>query len=278
MDALRRLLGSRWGLVIAALVGAAAVGAAWAISSCDETPDLNGKVRLTFGPGDPAEEALLRPPFERAILRINQQVRLPRDLDVRVVNPREAARHRVTGPEYVAEDRTVYFPYSFAAQSAEQLKQYGAPVVPGRKSDDILQNAMRFVLYHEVTHGVIDILDVPSVGGEEEDADSLATIFAIATGRNGRGPTVPLSASALDAAQGKVQGPPGIAQYSDDHPIIQRRAVNALCFVYGSDPKRYGYLVGGKGGLTSQRAESCEFAYQRELRSWRRLLAKYLKQ
>lgn len=135
---------------------------------------------------------------------------------------------------------------------------------------------MVFVLYHELTHGVIDVLDVATVGGEEADADSLATVFAIASARDGQGEAVPLSASALQEAEGRLKGPPGVAQYADDHELDQQRAFDARCLVYGSDPERYAGLVGGPDGLPPRRAELCEFEYPRELRNWRRLLRGYL--
>jgi hypothetical protein len=277
VGALGSLSQSRWGRLIAAALGAGAVGVAWTIASLEDRPALNGDVRLILGPGDPEDRALLGGPFERAIERINRTIDLPQDLRVRVVGDREAARHRVGSPQYVPEDRTVYFPYAFIERSRDDLERFGHPDLPDADDDEVLRDAMLFVLYHELTHGLIDTLDVPTVGGEEADADSLAAVFAIASDRNGHGQAVPLSASALDEAEGLLKGPPGIARYADDHKLDQQRAVDALCLVYGSDPQQYGYLVGGEEGLSTERAELCEFEYSRELRSWNRLLGDFLR-
>jgi hypothetical protein len=264
-------------LALAAALGAGAVALAWSITSVEDRPALNGAVRLTMGPGEPEDRALLGGPFERAIERINRQIDLPHDLHVRVVGDREDTRHRAGGPQYVPEDRTVYFPYAFIDRSRDDLERFGHPVLPDAADDEVLRDAMLFVLYHEVTHALIDTLDVPIVGGEEASADSLAAVFAIASDRKGQGQTVPLSASALDEAEGSIKGPPGIAQYADDHKLDQQRSVDALCLVYGSDPEEYGYLVGGEEGLSTQRAQLCEFEYSSELRSWRRLLGDFLR-
>ncbi len=261
---------------MAALAGAAVVVAVWAITSGDDRGDLNGDVRLSFGPGHPEDKALLRKPLEQAIKRINDEIDLPKDLSVRAVNERDAARHQVSGPQYIADDRTVYFPYSFVDHSREDIKRFGHPSLPDKTSDEVVRDAMLFVLYHEVTHGLIDTLNLPSVGGEEANADSLAAVFAIASGQKRQGQAAPLSASALDEAEGKRKGPPGLADYADDHKLGQQRAVDALCLVYGSDPKRYRNLVGAKEGLSPKRAEVCEYEYPREVLSWRRLLGDYL--
>ena len=272
MDALGKLSRSRWGVLLAVALGAGAVAVVWAMDSGEDRPALNGDVRLSLGPGPPEDTALLGGPFKHAVARINEQLDLPQDLRVRLVGTREAARHQVESPTYVPHDRTVYFPYSFPDRSRDDLDRFGHPDLPKAEDDEVLRDAMLFVLYHELTHGLIDTLDLPTVGGEEADADSLATVFAIASGRGGQGQAVPLSASALDEAEGERKGPPGIAEYADDHELDQQRAVDALCLVYGSDPKKYRYLVGGREGLSARRAELCEFDYAQELRSWRRLL------
>ena len=269
-------MATHWKVLVAALLGAAVVGAVWLITSEDEDEKHGGKVRLTFGPGHADDKALLRKPFERAVRTVNDETDLPTGITVRVVNEAEAARKQIGGPTYVPEDRTVYFPYAFIDQSREDIERFGHPSLPDRTSDQVLSDAMVFALYHELTHGLIDTLDVPSVGGEESDADSLAAVLAIASEEGGQGQIVPLSVAALEAAEGKRLGAAGLADYANNHKVAQQREIDALCFVYGSDPERYRDLVGAKDGLPPQRAELCEFKYQRELRSWRRLLDGYL--
>jgi hypothetical protein len=133
---------------------------------------------------------------------------------------------------------------------------------------------MTFVLYHEMTHGVIDLLDVPSTGGEEADADCLATIRAVASGPDGQ--TIPLAAGQLFAAQEKKpQSPADLA--AAGYQLPQPRYFNVQCLVYGSDPTRNANLVGGANGIPPNQAESCVFEYQRQLRSWHRLLGAWLR-
>jgi Putative metallopeptidase len=134
--------------------------------------------------GAPANEQLLRPAFEGVVRTVNAEIRLPSDLEVRVVDDREAARLRIFGPTYEPRDRVVYFPWSFVDDAWRQLDTYSE-----------LRGAMVPTLNHELTHGLIDVLDVPVVGGEERAADSLAAILAIRS--NDGGELIPLGMAKL---------------------------------------------------------------------------------
>ena len=173
------------------------------------------------------------------------------------------------------KDRTVYFPWSFVSQSRQDLESLPQfDKLSQRQIDGKLAEAMTFVLYHELSHGLVDVLDVPVVASPEETADSLASIFAIATSHGGQ--VVPLSASALDDALAKKQRIPTLADFADDHGLSRQRADNALCLAYGSDPDQFAYIV-DSGLLPESRAKLCGFQYQQALRSWRRLLSAYLR-
>jgi Putative metallopeptidase len=211
--------------------------------------------------GSRADAELLRPAFDSALQTVNRKVRLPSDLRVRMVDDRAGERRGISGPTYEPRDRAVYFPWSFVESSRRQLD-----------GDAPLRDAMVFTLYHELTHGLIDLLDVPVVGGEERAADSFAAILAIRS--KGGGQQVPLGMATLLEARSRSERPPGAADYADDHELDGERAVDALCLVYGSDPRRYAGLVGKS--LPKARADGCPFEYRQELRAWRRLLARWV--
>jgi hypothetical protein len=217
------------------------------------------QVGLSMTKESPADERLMRPAFLTAIRTVNHEIRLPVPLTVRVVGDGEADQRGLAGPTYVSRDRTVYFPWSFVEESQRQLRD-----------DSNLRNAMVFALYHELTHGLIDVLDVPVVGGEERAADSLAAVFAIRAQQAGQ--QVPLGmASLLETRSENESAGYSTNDYADDHELDPERAVDALCLVYGSDPHRYEGLIGKD--LTKARADSCPFEYRQELHAWRRLLA-----
>lgn len=260
----------------AALLGAGVVGAVWAITTAGSSSvQRGGRVDISYEPGPSNVVRLLQRSgvLDRAVGTVNQEVALPRDLHVRVVGEETAARVGVTGPEYQPSNHTVYFPWSFFEQSRDELRHLKllAKATPAQL-DQISRSAMTFVLYHELTHGLIDVLDVPVVASEEPMADSFASVLAIVSGG---GQIVPLSAAALGEARSEAHGAPTLADYADDHGFDRSRAFDEICLVYGSAPQAFSKLV-EQGFLPSSRAHACPFDYQRTLRSWNRLLKPWL--
>jgi hypothetical protein len=241
------------------------IATAMAATGCGDGSEPQGQVSLSIASGSRANERLMRPTFETAVRTVNREIRLPSDLWVRVVDDREAQRRGISGPTYEPRARTVYFPWSFVDGSRRQLPN---PIE--------LRDAIVFALYHELTHGLIDVLDVPVVGGEERAADSLAAVFAMRSQHGGQ--QIPLGMAKLLETQSKSQrsrsGGYAAEDYADDHELDPQRAADALCLVYGSDPRRYADLVGPY--LPEARADRCRFEYGQELDAWRRLLARWL--
>lgn len=287
---MRRLLTSRlFVALVAAVLGAGAATVVWAIADDDDqATGSGGEVSVVYEPGPREMERLIRHAgvFDQAVAAINRELDLPEDLTVSVVDDRTAARLGVGGPLYEPSERTVYFPWSFIELSHagfERLSEKSRAEIDRianlreldhTRVDHLLTNAMVFVLFHETAHGLFHVLDVPVVGGEEPTADSLAAIFAIASGFGGQ--EVVLSGAALEAVTAEEAGQVSPSQYVDDHDLDQQRAFDALCLVYGSAPDRHRNLVGGPGDLTPERAELCPFDYRGDLRAWRRLLGPWL--
>jgi hypothetical protein len=167
----------------------------------------------------------------------------------------------------------VYFPWSFFERSRRELARLKllANASPAQL-DQIAQNAMAFVLYHELAHGLVDVLDVPVVASEEQMADSFASVLAIVSGG---GEVVPLSAAAVSEASSEAHGAPVLADYADEHGFDRSRAFDVVCLLYGSSPAKFSKLV-EQGFLPSGRARICRFDYERTLRSWNRLLQPWL--
>jgi hypothetical protein len=257
----------------ALLVGAGAVGLAWWLTQRGHGPPA-GKVVVSYEPGPPADEQLLRGAFAPAVSKLNSELGLSQDLQVRVVGPVTAAKVGASGALYDPEDHTVYIPWAFVEQTRTELAGLPRSTNPTASPDQVLSGAMTFVLYHETAHGVIDLLDVPSTGGEEADADSFATVVAIASGPNGQ--TIPLAGAEYFAAQ--PQEPQNLAALAAaDYELPQQRYFDLQCLVYGSNPARNANLVGGDLIPRSQ-AQTCVFSYRREARSWQRLLGPELRQ
>lgn len=185
--------------------------------------------------GSAPDRQLIGPAFAAAAAAsLNREIRLPGNLTMRLIDDDQAGQLGIEGPTYVPRDRTVYFPWSFVDDSRRELPRRPA-----------LRGAMPFALYHETAHGIIDLLDVPVVGGEERAADSFAAIFAIRSRKGGE--LIPLGMAKAFKTQSdreRRSGPYAADDYADDHELDPQRAADSFCLVYGSDPGRYGSLVG----------------------------------
>jgi len=138
--------------------------------------------------------------------------------------------------------------------------------------DDAVAGAFLFVFFHEIGHALIDLLDVPITGREEDAADQLS-VWMLVDGEDG-------DKAVLDAAISFYSGDASEAtidegDYADEHALNQQRFYNMVCWVYGSDPDGYADLV-SDGNLPEARAERCENEYSQLDRSWSKLLEGHL--
>ncbi len=281
MDNTVPILRSRFAVaLVAALIGAGVASSAWALATADGgEPDGTGEVTVTYerGPGEAARLVERSGSFDATAETINREIALHDDLEVRVIGDRAAIRKGIGGPQYEPSEHVVYFPWSFIVQAHADLAALReAGHLRHAEIDEILGHAMQWVLYHELSHGILADLDVPVLAGEERTADSLATVLSLRADTEGE--ALPLSAAVLQLASAERGGPPALADYADDHGLDRQRAFDAICAVYGSSPGHHRELLTGANALPPTRAELCAYDYQELVRDWRRALAPHLTQ
>lgn len=126
-----------------------------------------------------------------------------------------------------------------------------------------------FVFYHEIGHGLIDKLQLPVLGREEDAVDQLATIILVGQGGEDSVGGTP----ALTAALGWLdfwnerESAPDSSDYWDEHSLDVQRYANIVCLVYGSDPDKYDYLI-KNFDMSEARAEKCPSEFQVAEDSW----------
>jgi len=86
-------------------------------------------------------------------------------------------------------------------------------------------NALVFVLYHEIAHALVDILNVSVLGNDESAADGIATVLAVETGR------------AFSAVVSGVYLSTAPASYADEHTNGQDRFGDISCWALGGDER-----------------------------------------
>ncbi|RLJ51591.1 putative metallopeptidase DUF4344 [Litoreibacter meonggei] len=125
------------------------------------------------------------------------------------------------------------------------------------------------IFYHEMGHAVIDLMEVPIYGQEEDAADTMAVLLIDALYEEDAAQAI-----AYDSAFGYINDPDGIEDvpYWDLHGPDEQRYYNHVCLFYGADIHAREELADDLG-LPPERAESCEDEYEQAIASW----GKYLK-
>ena len=145
---------------------------------------------------------------------------------------------------------------------------------------------LKFTLHHEIGHALVDILDLPITGGEEDAVDQLAAVVMLSSD-NGDDIEAVLDAAytkllrAQQTAANMEKMTEAQRKWAEDNPITadehsldEQRFYNTTCLAYGSDQQTFGVLV-TEGIIPKGRAARCPFEWKRISRSWVRLLAPF---
>lgn len=171
---------------------------------------------------------------------------------------------------YNSTTKEVTMCYEFLNEFQEAFKQVS------EKQDEIdsmAENAMIVFFFHELGHCLIDVWDLPTTGREEDTVDQLA-MFILLDGTP-EGEQMVLSAATFFAIVSEQRNTEELA-FWDEHSLDQQRFYDMLCLTYGSNPSKNKELL-GKDGLPPERAQGCPAEFQKVDRTWRKLLAPYLK-
>lgn len=222
----------------------------------------NGQLR-----NNPAVDAISRNGImENLVKSLNNLLRIPYRVNI--------IFEKINTPNayYSAAEKKIYF----GVEMIELLYSNLSAIYEGQKLIDATTDAVVFILFHEIGHALIDILDIPIGGREEEAADNFATyLFSNGTQR--------LEQIALNGAQvfynwSRSGTHIPLSRLLDEHLLDGQRALSILCLLYGKDPNRYGYLVStGVLPADERRQFMCRNEYAKLANSWHKLLKEHLK-
>jgi hypothetical protein len=139
----------------------------------------------------------------------------------------------------------------------------------------VLGNTL-FVMAHEMGHGLINEMNLPVLGREEDAADSFAIVTALNIG-SGFSDRVLIEATkgwVFNAKSDKKEGEP-LAFY-DEHGLNLQRAYNVVCFMVGSNPEKYKALAIDMK-LPEERQASCVYDWKNTSWSWEEMLKPHLR-
>jgi hypothetical protein len=133
-----------------------------------------------------------------------------------------------------------------------------------------------FVVAHEMGHGLINEMNMPVLGREEDAADSFAVVTALKMG------TAFSERVLLEAAKGLVLSSKrdrkegtALAFYGA-HGLDLQRAYNIVCFMVGSDPEKYKTLAADTD-FPEERQAACVYEWKNTSWSWEEMLKKHLR-
>ena len=136
---------------------------------------------------------------------------------------------------------------------------------------------VRFIVSHETGHALIDLLDLPVTGRQEDAVDQFATSLMQYIGSD--------TESSQQVAENlrmaglwflsRVDPEFSLDAYADAHSLNLQRYFNLQCLLYGSDPERFADIV-ERGDLPESRARTCPAEARRAGSAWMRLLRPHL--
>ena len=228
----------------------------------------NGDIKLTFA--DPKSAKLKRfktqlsssKLFGKVIDGINDTIALPRD-----------------GAVLISECGRIdayYDPKAPGVVVCYELAEHFESLFKGRASgaelERMVTGAVFFAFLHELGHALVDQLQMPITGKEEDAVDQLASVILI---ESGSGIEMALDggrAFLLNDAKGYSGN-----EFWSEHSFEKQRYYAIVCMAYVAAPKKRDVLTKGKGALPQERARTCPAEYKRIKTSWQTLLADHAK-
>lgn len=127
-----------------------------------------------------------------------------------------------------------------------------------------VQSNILSIFYHELGHAVIDLMQVPIYGQEEDAADVMAVLFIHELYEEESAQNI-----VYDSAYGLINDPEQTeeVEYWDLHGPDEQRYYNHVCLFYGAnveEREEFAYDL----GLPEERAESCQEEYEQAYDSW----------
>lgn len=254
------VLFASWGVISASHAGTS--------NSTSTSADNNVRIRYnkpaTTELSGIVSELKANPVITDVVALINEQFSLPEPLVIVLGG--------ADGPLYNPDANEILIPYTFLEQVANRFKaaDYANPDI---SIAEATSDALVHTLFHELAHALIAIHQLPVVGKEEDAADSLAAVLSIEYFDNGA--EIAISAADLFYLESNDIEEFEEADFWDEHSLDLQRYYATLCHVYGSEPKKYAYLLEDTG-FSQERGDFCIDEYDSAVTNWLTLLAPYM--
>ena len=209
--------------------------------------------------------------WEKLAKVLNQIFKLPRVVEIQVKNCPTPNLY------FDPNTKTVVICYEFFDYLFELFDGVPQADFAGIDAWRKVLGTIFFAFYHELGHALIDVLEIPVLGKEEDAADQLAAYLTLLAIKDLQDLSwVALSAAdwfKLQGALNKRAGQP--PPYWDAHSLSLQRYYHVLCLVYGSAPNKFIKLL-GPSGLPQHQARRCVSEAKNVKRAWSKVLAPHM--
>lgn len=234
----------------------------------DRAPSQSGRVSVRTKPASAADRPAAKlvadsELVDETVAELRRTIALPKPLAIVMGGDDD-------GPYYDPETRTIQYPWSFVTESRRLLRSAG---YSGDELDSATVDATRFILHHELGHALIDQLDLPVLGREEDAADGFAAFVAVDLEDDGE---LVIGATDVFGAYDDQTEQLEEADFFDSHSLDRQRFYSISCLVYGADPKRYASVIDGMG-FDAERRDGCVEEWDQLEASWRDVLEPHVR-
>lgn len=128
-----------------------------------------------------------------------------------------------------------------------------------------------FTIYHELGHALIDLLNLPVVGREEDAVDGFAAVTMIPKTPDPVRDALIVAVADGWRAQSNIGTAGSTRLYWGEHALNEQRHFAIVCLMVGSDQEGF-YDFALEAGLPDERIRSCSRDFSGMKSGWRRLL------
>jgi hypothetical protein len=204
--------------------------------------------------------------LEELAKELNQAIRIPEDITLSLA---ECGQENAF---YDSEERRIILCYElmeglYAGFSEEDEEE---------EAQDAMAGAAAFILFHEIGHALVHVLELPVTGREEDAVDQLAAFILNDGSEDGESSVLAAARYFGFDSEEETEEIDGSAFWGE-HSMNAQRFYNILCWLYGANPEGQAYLV-EEEYLPEGRAERCIDEWAQLDNAWSQLLGPHIKE
>jgi hypothetical protein len=229
------------------------------------------RIRIEYvPPQNPAHQQLYETLQKRQVLEKLREIfgpfRLPTDLTIKTMGC-----NGQSNAWYWNSALTLCYEY------LEELRQN----VPKTRTDtgvspeDAMVGQFLYVVAHEFGHAVFALLEVPTFGNAEDNADQFSAYMMLLLGKDEARRLIGGAAYSYRSVMERPNVILPVKAFSDVHGLPAQRFYNLLCMAYGANPEMFKDIVDDKY-LPKERAANCSREFQQVRFAFQKLIVPHV--